>query len=198
MRSKSALKTLAPLLQAPSFTSREAAQLGISAAILGYYLKSGDIERISRGIYRAINAPSVEDFRWEDLVFAVRKLKNGVVCLTSALALYELTEEIPRQFWIAVENSTRHRAPSSTKVVRMRNLTLGKTEFKIGDIKIPIFDRERTIVDSFRYLSKETAIKALKIAITQKGSKKIKLEKIRKYAKILRFKIDPYILSVTT
>ncbi len=198
MRPKSALTQLSPLLRAPSFTSREATQLGISSATLGYYIKSGDIERISRGIYRAKNAPAVADFRWEDLIFAVQKLKNGVVCLTSALALYDLTEEIPRQFWIAVENTTRHRATPSTKVVRMRNLTLGKTEFKIGNVKIPIFDQERTIIDSFRYLSKETAIKALKLAVTQRGTKKIDFEKIRKYAKILRFKIDPYILSVTT
>lgn len=30
---------------------------------------------------------------------------------------------------------------------------MGKTKFDLGGISIPIFDRERTIVDSFRYLS---------------------------------------------
>jgi hypothetical protein len=33
---------------------------------------------------------------------------------------------------------------------------------------LPIFDRERTIVDAFRYLGRETALKALKKALTRR------------------------------
>ncbi len=66
-----------------------------------------------------------------------------------------------------------HRAMPTTKVVRMRNLTLGKTTIKIGNITLPIFDRERTIVDAFRYLGRETALKALKVALTKKGPEKM-------------------------
>lgn len=62
---------------------------------------------------------------------------------------------------------------------------------------IPIFDRERTIVDSFRLLSRETAIKALKAAITQGGKNRLNLIKLEAYAKQLRFDITPYLLSVT-
>jgi len=198
MRPKSAIKQLHPLLQIPSFTTRDAARVGVNSATLGYYAKSGELERIDRGIYRSVHAPIIENFRWEDLIVAAQKVKGGVICLTSALAFYELTEEIPRQHWIAIENKTRHRADPSTKIVRMRNLTLGKTEEEIDKITVSIFDRERTIVDSFRYLSRETAIKSLKMAMGQKGTKKIDLEKIRKYAKLLRVKIEPYILAVTT
>ncbi len=55
-----------------------------------------------------------------------------------------------------------------------------------------IFDRERTIVDAFRYLGRETTLKALKIALTKRGSEKVDIEKIRQYAKKLRIKIEPY------
>lgn len=198
MKPQKALKAIGPLLKRPSFTSKDAHKYGVSAATLSHYVKQGAIERVGHGIYRAIEAPRPDDFRWEDLVEAIQRVKGGVVCLISALSLYDLTEEIPRQHWIAIRNDTSHRGGASTKVVRMRNLTLGKTQTQIGSISIPIFDRERTVVDAFKYLSRETAIKALRKALTLKGSAKVDVEKMRKYAKTLRVKIEPYLIAVTT
>lgn len=165
---------------------------------MAHYVKSGKILRIGRGVYRGAEAEVTTDFRWEDLVDAVQKTKGGVVCLVSALALYDITEEIPRQFWIAVNHKTRHRADRSTKVIRMRNIELGKTEIEIAGTKLPIFDRERTIVDSFRFLSHEAAIKALRFGLRKKGREKINIEKLADYASKLRVKINPYILAETT
>lgn len=182
---------------APSFTSLAAKKLGVSSASLAYYVKIGKLERIARGIYKGTNAPSIDSFQWEDLIIAAQQTKNGVVCLISALALYELTDEIPRQHWIAIPNSTRHRAPKTVRVIRMRNMVLGKTTIKIDKISIPIFDRERTIVDAFRYLSKEIAIKALKEALKNK-KEKINIEKIMRYSKELRFNISTYLTAMTT
>ncbi len=198
MKPKAALIKIKSLLRFSSFRSRDARKLGVNAATLAYYVKAGDLERIGHGVYRGTKAPSIQDFRWEDLIDAVIRTRGGVVCLTSALALYGLTEEIPRQHWIAIDNHTRHRANRSTKIIRMRNLSSGKTKMDLGGISIPIFDRERTIVDAFRYLSKETAIKALKTALNSKRSEKVDFEKLRKYAKALRVQIEPYILAVTT
>lgn len=198
MRRSVALNKIKSLLNSPSFTSEEAKACGVSAATLAHYIKSGKIVRIGRGIYRGAEVQVTTDFRWEDLVEAVRKTKGGIICLVSALALYDITEEIPRQFWIAVNHKTRHRADRSTKVVRMRNIELGKTEIEVGGTKLPIFDRERTIVDSFRFLSLETAIKALRFGLRKKGNEKIDLEKIADYARKLRVKIDPYIQAETT
>ncbi len=122
-----------------------------------------------------------------------------MVCLTSALAIYDLTKAIPRQHWIAVDHSTRHRANTSVRVVRMRNIKLGRTEIDLGGFKLPIFDRERTIVDAFRTLDRETAIKALKFALgAKKREERIDLKKLWKYAKELRVQIEPYVLAVTT
>lgn len=68
----------------------------------------------------------------------------------------------------------------------------------VGGVSVTIFDRERTIVDSFKYLSKETAIKALKIALTKKGKEKLDFEKLSQYSHQLRVNIHPYLLAVTT
>lgn len=198
MKPKTAILKIRPLITSPCFTSEEAKKLGVSAASLAYYVKTGELERLARGVYKGVNAPSIDNFQWEDLITAVKQTKSGVVCLISALALYELTDEIPRQHWIAIPNSTRHRAPRSVRVVRMRNMSLGKTHIKIDNIIIPIFDRERTIIDAFKYLSKEIAIKALKIALTKRKKDKINLETLRSYANALRVNISAYLMAMTT
>ena len=77
------------------------------------------------------------------------------------------------------------------------NFELGKTAIKLEGATLPIYDRERTIVDAFRYLGRETALKALKMALTKKGAEKIDIEKIRKYAKKLRVKIEPFLIAMT-
>ena len=197
MKPKNALNKLKPLLHAPSFTSEEARLRGVSSSTLAYYVKQNELIRIGHGVYRGANAPVADDFLWEDLIEAMQRVKEGVICLTSALSLYHLTEEMPSQHWIAIRNETVHRAMPSTKVVRMRNLTLGKTSVKVGNVTLPIFDRERTIVDTFRYLSRETALKALKIALAKKGDEKVDIEKIRQYAKKLRIKIEPFLIAMT-
>ena len=63
---------------------------------------------------------------------------------------------------------------------------------------MPIYDLERTLVDAFRLLSVEAAIKALKEAFGPQRKQKPDLKKLADYAKILRVKIDPYLLMVTT
>ncbi len=182
----------------PSFTSQQAKTIGVSSADLAHYMKTGDLIRIGRGVYKGVNSQAMMDFRWEDLNVAIKRVKNGAICLTSALAVYDLTDEIPRQHWIAIPNNTRHRTDDTVKIIRLRNFKLGKTFIKIDNQKLPIFDRERTIIDSFRYLGIETALKTMRNALTKKGKEKIELEKIGQYAKILHVNIEPYLLVVTT
>lgn len=197
MKPKNALKKIATLLSAVNFTTKEARQCGVTAETLAYYVKAGEIERLGRGLYRGTNAPTMQNFQWEDLVTAVRSIENGTICLTSALALYELTEEIPRQHWIAISHSTSHHRSPMVKIIRMRNHSLGKTTIDIDGAVVSIFDKERTILDSFRYLSKETALKALKMGLEQTREKRIDIIKLRSYAKRMKINIDSYLLALT-
>ncbi len=198
MRSAAALLTLASLLEKSYFTSKEARDIGVHPAVLAYYVKTGRLKRIRRGVYQRVNYQNPLAFRWEDLVEAVYSVKGGVVCLISALSIYNLTEEIPRQHWIAISHDTSVKNFQKWKIVRYRNMELGKTEIKLEGTIIPIFDRERTIIDAFRLLSRETAIKALKIAIEKGGKNRIDFMKLQQYAKKLRFNIAPYLMSLTT
>jgi predicted transcriptional regulator of viral defense system len=193
MRPKNSLKILAPLLKKPFFTSKEASTLGVSSAAIGHYIKTGKLKRVSRGVYQGT---SLSFDRWTDLIEAVY-ITGGTICLISALAIYDLTEEIPRQHWIGIRHGTTATGNRQIKIIRFRNMETGRTEIELKGIKVPIFDRERTLIDSFRLLSRETAIKALKAAMTLGGKNRIDLKKLESYAKTLRFDITPYLLSVT-
>jgi predicted transcriptional regulator of viral defense system len=198
MRTTRTAKKLNDLLKKPLFTAAEAREAGVHPSLLSYYVKKGLLERIDRGIYRASETTVELDFVWEDLILAAKSIPSGVVCLISALALHDLTDEIPRVHWIAVPHASRAPKRTGVKVIRMRNMTLGRTTFVTGDQSIPVFDRERTIVDAFRYLGNEAAIKALKIALEQKGANRLQLTKLQDYAKALKVNLAPYLLAMTT
>jgi len=188
---------LAELLNTPLFDTSAAREVGVSSSLLNYYAKQGLLERVDRGLYRGIESILDVDFRCEDLILVAKSIPDGVICLTSALALYELTDEIPRAHWIAIANTRSVPKRKGTKIIRTRNIELGQTEIQVGSEIVKIFDRERTIIDAFRYLGKETAIKALKHALTSNSEEKINLKKLQNYAKQLRVNMTPYILAVT-
>lgn len=193
------LSRIHSLLIKPSFTAVEAKQFGVSPAHLSYYIKKEKISRLGRGIYQGVDYQgSLENFKWEDLIEAVNSIHGGVICLISALAIYEITEEIPREHWIGVSHGTSVDRGPNVRITRFRNMELGRTVFALGDVKIPIFDRERTIIDSFRLLSRETAIKALKMALSSRATARLDLKKLQAYGKTLRFNITPYLITVMT
>ena len=162
------------------------------------YCQKGLIERVSRGLYRVVDVSSGINFDFEDLVLTASSIPRGVVCLISALCYYKLTDQIMREYWIAVPNADKSPKRPHTRIIRMRNITLGQVVLKMGKCKIKIFDRERTVVDAFRYLSHEIAIKALQAYLKPSRNLKPTLVKLSAYAKALRINITPYIMALTT
>ena len=195
---KTALSKIKRLLKLPSFSAAEARAMGVSPSLLAYYVQKGEIEKLSRGVYCGNESiRKAVPFEWEDLIATARSIPNGKICLISALALYELTEEIPRQFWIAIPNEQFAPKRPKTKIIRMRDVKTGSSRLKLGSARVPIFDRERTIIDSFRYLASEAAIKALKEYLSGKHGKP-DLVKLRKYSRKLKTPIDKYVEALTT
>ena len=184
------------LLRKPSFTAAEAKALGVSASLLSYYVKKGEVERLNHGVYQGTGRKEVP-FEWEDLVATIESIPNGKVCLISALAIYELTDEIPRRHWIAIPHKQFAPRRQRVKIVRMRDTQIGSTTMRLGGAAINIFDKERTIIDSFRFLAPETAIKALKIYLSGKHGK-ANLVKLRKYSLKLKMPIEKYVEALTT
>lgn len=197
MRKSKYQDLIAPLLKKPIFNASEARSRGIPSRMLAYYCQKGVIERVSRGVYRVLEASSGVNWDLEELVLTASTIPRGVICLISALCYYNLTDQIMRQYWIAIPNKDKSPKRPHVRIIRMRNMSLGVTHVKIGKYKVKIFDRERTIVDSFRFLSLEVAIKAIQLYL-KPSSYRVNLPKLSKYAKALRVNIDQYILALTT
>jgi len=189
------LASLKQLLKKPVFTSKEGRKAGIPPRMLAYFCSKGWIERMSKGIYRIKSFELDKDFEWEDLALTAMSVPKGVICLISALCYYNLSNEIMRENWIAIPHSSTAPKRENIHVIRMRNIKLGKTEVKIGDYDLNIFDRERTIVDAFRYLDKEIALKALQAYLKNSRGFKPDIKKLLKYAKVLRVDLTPYIMA---
>ncbi len=185
------------LAKRPVFSSAEGKEAGIPSRMLAYFCSKGEIERVSRGIYRIKHVDFDRDFEWEDLILTALSIPNGVICLISALSYYGLTDEIMREYWIAVPHSTTSPVRENAHIVRMRNISFGQTTIKIGNQKLKIFDRERTIVDSFRYLDRETALKALRAYLKTTKERKPNIDKLLSYAKKLRVQLSSYISAFT-
>jgi predicted transcriptional regulator of viral defense system len=196
IRSKysAALKALSKKAVFSSAAGREA---GIPPRMLIYFCAKGLVERVNRGMYKIKNLDFGSEFEWEDLAVTALSIPNGVICLISALCYYGLTDEIMREFWIAIPHATTSPARKNAHIVRMRNLSLGQITIKIGSQKLKIFDRERTVVDAFRYLDKETALKALQAYLKISKERKPDIDKLLRYAKKLRVDLTPYISAFT-
>jgi len=197
MRHSKYEKQLEPLQHVPFFTAQQAVNRNVPRHALAYLLKKGTLERIYPGTYRFSEYEPKVDFQWEDLGLMAAAISKGVICLISALCYYELTDQVMREVWIAIPHESYPLKRPNARIIRMRNTSLGKTEIFVGEYKVKIFDRERCVVDAFRYLSKEIAIKAIQ-RYFKSTDYKPNPKKLGAYAKALRVNITPYILAYTT
>lgn len=197
MRQSKYIKQLEPFHKVPFFTAEDAEKQGIPRHALAYLVKKGDLEKVYSGAYRFLDYEPKVEFQWENLALVATSIPRGVICLISALVYYDLTDQVMREIWIAIPHESYPPKRPNTRIVRMRNISLGKICITLGEYNVQIFDRERCVVDAFRYLSKEIAIKAIQKYFQSKNYKPDP-KKLGAYAKALRINITPYILSYTT
>lgn len=116
--------------------------------------RSGAWARIARGIYLPADAPASD---WDQLE-AVTRRPEATICLTSALAHYDLTDEIPESLDVAIPRGKR--APVVNGAIRWHRFDLDTFELGRELIQITgsgheigIYSPARTIADCFRLRS---------------------------------------------
>ena len=128
---------------------------GINKYEVVAFCKEGVIERIRRGFYQL---PQSENIIEEQLIREL--LPQGIICVESALFHYGYSDFSPREWSIAVPR-TAYRAvknidefPVKAYYIRRELLDIGKALSDFNGVILPVYDRERTICDCFKYRTK--------------------------------------------
>ena len=193
MRKTKQKKSVIPiqkLLKKALVSSKDFRENGHPPGLLRYYEKKGILKRVGRGLYLNIKNPPHIDFKWEELVFAVLSIPNGVITGISALDIYNLTDEIPREHWIAVPHGTSLGSRPIVRIIHTRNYDIGLSSIKLGDVAVPIYEPERVLIDAFKLTDRETAIKALQEAF-RAGKKQMNINKLVELFKKTKNKYHP-------
>ncbi len=165
----------------------EALRLGIHPRTLYQMRDEGLIEQLAKGVYRLIEVP---DFSEPDLVLISKKIPNGIICLISALAFYEITTQIPHFVYVAIPHKARESRLSYPPIryfhYSEKTYNAGVETKLIGGYPIKIFSIEKTLADCIKFRNKigmDVVIEALKMYWQLKDTK---IDKLFEYAKLNR------------
>ncbi|RWK68270.1 MAG: transcriptional regulator [Mesorhizobium sp.] len=145
---------------------------GVTAATISRMERDGEVLRLARGLYQLSDAPLDAH---HSLAEAAKRIPKGVVCLVSALAFHQLTDQLPRQVWIAI--GQKDWAPKAdgapVRLVRFtdRLLTEGVEPHTVEGVPVKVFGVAKTIADCFRHRNKiglSVAIEGLQEALRQR------------------------------
>ena len=164
-------------------------------------LRRGEIQRVSRGIYRLHDAPLSE---LETIAAVSKRIPGAIICLLTALHVHGIGTQAPRDIWIALDRKARKpQVPGlPIRVVRfsgpMLSYAIGTRE--VLGVSVRITSPARTVVDCFRYRNKvglDVALEALRDAIR---SRKATMDEIVRVADVCRIQtvISPYLEAIVS
>lgn len=160
---------------------------GLSKSDISILCNNGYIVRVRHGYYSLADA---NDAGEEQLIQAL--LPEAIVCVESALFHYGYSDFSPRIWTLAVP-----RTMTKTKInmdalaykpyyIQNKLHELGKTFADFDGVTLPVYDRERTICDCFKYRTKldnEIFNKAINAYVADDNKN---LSNLSKYAKEMK------------
>ena len=151
---------------------REFREKGVTAATVSRLEREGKLVRLARGLYQLSDA-SIEAHH--TLAEAAKLVPRGVICLASALAFHDLTDQMPARVWIAIgPKDWRPRLDQALiRFVRFppERLNDGVEYHQIEGVRVPIFTVAKTLADVFRYrriIGTNIAVEGLREALRKK------------------------------
>ncbi|MFN8076845.1 MAG: type IV toxin-antitoxin system AbiEi family antitoxin domain-containing protein [Kineosporiaceae bacterium] len=143
-----------PQLQAlpATFTTKQARAQGVHPRDLYRWRDSGDVIELSRGVFRQADAPEPT---YPELLAVHHRSPAAVVCLISAAAVHDLTDEIPRAVQVAVPRGTRAPRitypPTGVHHFEIATFGLDRTSVEAAPGEpVPVYSPARTVVDLMR------------------------------------------------
>lgn len=154
---------------------------------IAQFCKDGVLTRVKHGYYQLANQyePSEEKI-------ISRFFPDGIVCMDSALFHYGYSDRTPLEWTIAFKRTVSR---SRLKVdafnmkpyfIQEKMFPLGKQEVEMNDVRLMMYDRERTICDCFKYRTKIDSEMFNKAINAYVADDKKNLGNLAKYAKEMR------------
>jgi len=179
----------------------EALSLGIAPQTLYAMRDKQIITQVARGIYQLTDAPGLKH---PDYVTIALRYSKAVIALISALHFHRLTTEFPHYVYIALPQG--YKKPKSDypplEVVWLspRSYEAGIGTFELDGQDVRIYDKEKSICDSFKFRNKygeDVAVEALKTYLRQPAAE-WDLPGLMRYARINRVMniMRPYLTSI--
>jgi predicted transcriptional regulator of viral defense system len=174
-------------------------EAGIHPSTLYAMRDNGTLETVSRGIYRlADNEPMGNP----DLVIATTRVKNGVICLISALAFHEITTQIPHEVNVALKRGAEvprlDYPPIKLYWFSGKAYNAGVETHELDGVSVRIYSPEKTLADCFKFRNKiglDTVVEAVRF---YRARINVNVDALMYYAKICRVEkvMRPYLEAI--
>jgi hypothetical protein len=162
----------------PELTRHKDAIRYVSDRDLRTLVDAGLLRRPQRGLYAKTTAINTD----EDLIEIATLRPLATLCLRTALAHHELTDDIPATIDVAIPRGSR--APKTTAPTTWHNFDqdtfdIGRDELGLdGGTTIGLYNAERSIIDAYRLRhleGPELATDALRRWLRRRGSQPARL-----------------------
>lgn len=152
--------------------SCELEEAGANRALLGRMVSRGEIEKVGTGVYAL---PGREISEHENLIEVAVRAPKSVFCLLTALSIHEVTTQMPREIWVALEEGDR--IPKFT-YPPTKKLKFSSSSFQYGietksfeGREVRVYSVSKTVADCFKFRNRigvDVAIEAMKDSLRKR------------------------------
>jgi predicted transcriptional regulator of viral defense system len=178
---------------------KDLTEQGLHPELLRRLYQKGLLARISRGVYRPVDAEFSENL---SLAAVTKRVPQAVFCLLTALRFHDIGTQNPSEVWLALTRSTARPRIDSPRLRVMRfsgsAFTEGVESHDIENMQVRVYNLAKTIADCFKYRNKiglDIPLEALRECWR---SRKTTMDDLWRYAKICRVAnvMRPYLESL--
>lgn len=165
------------------FRVSEAVAAGVSSTTLHRLRQKGELATVGRGVAQLIGAGMG---MLSGLAVVSARVPRGTICLNSALAFWDLTDEVPAQVHVAVPRGAHRpsidRPPTRVHVFAAATFEVNRRQARTDtDEPFWIYSPERSVVDAIRmgrWIGHDIALHALRRYMAQPGASPARLAEL--------------------
>ncbi len=187
-------------LQHVLLRERDIQLAGISRTTIGRAVASGELERLSPGVYRHPESSWDENLNISEVS---ARVPHAVIALISALHFHLIGSHQAHSVWILLRNNAVAPRISYPPIEVIKSgvdaaFENGVESHQLNDITVHITSPARTVVDCFKYRNRvglEVCIEALKDVLQQKKTTPAEIMELAKMQRVTKV-IQPYLEAI--